>query len=35
MEIGQELVLQEESIGQPMQYLGGKLRKVTLENGFL
>ncbi len=31
-EIGQEFVLKEESIGQPMQYLGGKLHKVILEN---
>ncbi len=26
-------MLREESIGPPSQYLGGKLRKVTLENG--
>ncbi len=26
-------MLQEESIGTPSQYLGGKLREVTLENG--
>ncbi len=32
-EIGQHFVLQEESIGPPSQYLGGKLREVTLENG--
>jgi hypothetical protein len=31
-EIGQHFVLWEESIGPPSQYLGGKLRKVTLEN---
>jgi hypothetical protein len=32
-EIGQHFVLQEESIRPPSQYLGGKLCKVTLENG--
>jgi hypothetical protein len=32
-EIGQHFVLQEESIGPPSQYLGGKLCGVTLENG--
>ncbi len=32
-EIGQHFVLQEESIGSPSQYLGGKLCEVTLENG--
>jgi hypothetical protein len=32
-EIGQHFVLREESIGPPSQYLGGKLRQVTLENG--
>ena len=32
-EIGQHFVLKEESIGDPGQYLGGKLRKVTLEDG--
>jgi hypothetical protein len=32
-EIGQHFVLQDESIGPPSQYLGGKLREVTLENG--
>jgi hypothetical protein len=32
-EIGQHFVLREESIGPPSQYLGGKLREVTLENG--
>jgi hypothetical protein len=32
-EIGQHFVAREESIGPPSQYLGGKLRKVTLENG--
>ena len=32
-EIGQQFVLKEESIGKPTQYLGGKLREVTLENG--
>ena len=32
-EIGQEFVLKDESIGKPTQYLGGKLREVTLENG--
>jgi hypothetical protein len=32
-EIGQHFVLQEESIGPPSQYLGGKLCEVTLENG--
>ncbi len=32
-EIGQHFVLREESIGPPSQYLGGKLCKVTLENG--
>ena len=25
--------MKEESIGKPTQYLGGKLREVTLENG--
>ncbi len=34
-EIGQEFVLKEESIGQPTQYLGGKIREVTLENGLM
>ena len=32
-EIGQHLVLRKESIRPPSQYLGGKLRKVKLENG--
>jgi hypothetical protein len=32
-EIGQHFVLWEESMGPPSQYLGGKLCKVTLENG--
>ncbi len=32
-EIGQHFVLQEESIGPPSQYLGGKLCEITLENG--
>ena len=32
-EIGLHFVLKEESIGTPSQYLGGKLRKVTLQNG--
>ena len=32
-EIGQQFVLKEESIGKPTQYLGGKLREVTLDNG--
>ena len=32
-EIGQHFVLREESIGKPSNYLGGKLREVTLENG--
>jgi len=32
-EIGQHFILKEESIGKPTQYLGGKLREVTLENG--
>jgi hypothetical protein len=32
-EIGQHFVLQEESIGPPSQYLGGKLSEVTLVNG--
>jgi hypothetical protein len=32
-EIGQYFVLCEESIGKPSNYLGGKLREVTLENG--
>ena len=32
-EIGQHFVLQDESIGPPSQYLGGKLWEVTLENG--
>ncbi len=32
-EIGQHFVLQDESIGSPSQYLGGKHREVTLENG--
>jgi len=32
-EIGRHFVLKEESIGAPSQYLGGKLRKVSLENG--
>jgi len=34
-EIGQHFVLQDESIGPPSQYLGGKLREVTLENGIM
>ena len=32
-EIGQHFVLRDESIGPPSQYLGGKLRLVTLDNG--
>jgi hypothetical protein len=32
-EIGQHFVFWEESIGPPSQYLGGKLREVTLEIG--
>ncbi len=32
-EVGQHFVLQEESIGKPTNYLGGKLREVTLDNG--
>ena len=32
-EIGQHFILKEESIGDPGQYLGGKLRKVMLECG--
>jgi len=32
-EIGMDWVLKPESIGPPSQYLGGKLRKVTLANG--
>ena len=32
-EIGQHFVLREESIGKPANYLGGKLREVTLDNG--
>ena len=32
-EIGKYFRLKEESIGDPSQYLGGKLRKVKLENG--
>jgi hypothetical protein len=32
-EIGKDWVLKPESIGPPSQYLGGKLRKVTLANG--
>ena len=32
-EIGQHFVLKQESIAKPTQYLGGKLREVTLENG--
>ena len=32
-EIGQHFVLRDESIRPPCQYLGGKLREVTLENG--
>jgi hypothetical protein len=32
-EIGQHFVLQEESIGKSTNYLGGKLREVTLDNG--
>jgi hypothetical protein len=32
-EIGQHFVLREESIGPPSNYLGGKLREITLENG--
>jgi hypothetical protein len=31
-EIGQHFVLQEESIGPPTQYLGGKLHEVMLIN---
>jgi hypothetical protein len=32
-EIGQNFILKKESTGKPTQYLGGKLREVTLENG--
>jgi hypothetical protein len=32
-EIGQHFVLRKELIGKPSNYLGGKLREVTLENG--
>ena len=32
-EIGKLFTIKEQSIGDPGQYLGGKLRKVTLENG--
>jgi hypothetical protein len=32
-EIGKDWVLKPESIGPPSQYLGGKLREVTLSNG--
>ena len=32
-EIGQHFMLKEKSIGPPSQYLGGKLRKVTMDNG--
>ena len=32
-EIGKSFTLKEKSIGDPGQYLGGKLRKVTLNNG--
>ena len=32
-QIGKYFELKEESIGSPEFYLGGKLRKVTLENG--
>jgi len=32
-EIGQHFVLRDESIGPPLQYLGGKLQLVTLDNG--
>ena len=32
-EIGRYFALKEESIGPPLQYLDGKLRKVTLGNG--
>ena len=32
-EIGQHFELKEASIGEPSQYLGGKLRKVTMDNG--
>ena len=31
-EIGKDWVLKPKSIGPPSQYLGGKLRKVTLAN---
>ena len=34
-EIGQHFVLQEESIGKPTNYLGGKQREVTLDNGIM
>ncbi len=33
LEIGQHFILKEESIGDPGQCLGGKLRKVKLDNG--
>ena len=32
-EIGRYFELKEESIGHPTQYLGGQVRKVTMENG--
>ncbi len=32
-EIGQHFILQEESIGKPTNYLGGKLREATFDNG--
>jgi len=32
-EIGQHFMLKEESISAPSQYLGSKLRKVTMDNG--
>jgi hypothetical protein len=32
-EIGQHFVLRDESIGPPLQYRGGKLQLVTLDNG--
>ena len=32
-EIGKYFCLKEESIGDPGQYLGGKMRELVLENG--
>jgi hypothetical protein len=33
LKMGQHFVLRKESIGKPSNYLSGKLREVTLENG--